>query len=124
MPLPEGTQLGTHKILALLGIGGMGEVYKAHDSKLRHDVAIKVLPESFARDADRLARFRREAQLLASLNHTNIAAIYNIEDSNGTTYLVMELVPGENLAERVKREGAIPIVEALTIAKQIAEALE
>src|ERR1035438_8601709 len=77
MPLPEGTQLGTHKILGLLGIGGMGEVYKAHDSKLRRDVAIKVLPESFARDADRLARFRREAQLLASLNHPNIATIYN-----------------------------------------------
>src|SRR5450631_84080 len=124
MPLPEGTQLGTHKILALLGIGGMGEVYKAHDSKLRRDVAIKVLPESFARDADRLARFRREAQLLASLNHPNIAAIYNIEDSNGTTYLVMELVPGENLAERIKLEGAVPVDEALTIAKQIAEALE
>ena len=87
MPLPAGTQLGTHKILGLLGVGGMGEVYKAHDSKLRRDVAIKVLPESFARDADRLARFRREAQLLASLNHSNIATIYNIEDSNGTTSL-------------------------------------
>jgi Tol biopolymer transport system component len=124
MPLAAGTELGTHKILALLGVGGMGEVYKAHDAKLRRDVAIKVLPESFARDADRLARFRREAQLLASLNHTNIATIYNIEDSNGTTYLVMELVPGENLAERVKREGAVPVEESLTIAKQIAEALE
>ena len=124
MPLPAGTELGTHKILALLGVGGMGEVYKAHDSKLRRDVAIKVLPESFARDADRLARFRREAQLLASLNHPNIASIYNIEDSNGTTYLVMELVPGENLAERIKREGAVPVEEALMIAKQIAEALE
>src|SRR5271169_4747958 len=124
MPLAAGTELGSHKILALLGVGGMGEVYKAHDTKLRRDVAIKVLPESFARDADRLARFRREAQLLASLNHPNIAAIYNIEDSNGTTYLVMELVPGENLAERGKREGAIPVEEALAIAKQIAEALE
>lgn len=102
----------------------MGEVYKAHDTKLRRDVAIKVLPASFARDADRLARFRREAQLLASLNHPNIATIYNIEDSNGTTYLVMELVPGENLAERIKRDGAVPVEEALTIAKQIAEALE
>jgi eukaryotic-like serine/threonine-protein kinase len=80
MPIPVGTELGTHKILALLGVGGMGEVYKAHDSKLRRDVAIKVLPESFARDADRLARFRREAQLLASLNHPNIASIYDIED--------------------------------------------
>ena len=82
------------------------------------------MPESFARDADRLARFRREAQLLASLNHTNIATIYNIEDSDGTTYLVMELVPGETLADRIKREGAVPIEESLTIAKQIAEALE
>jgi serine/threonine-protein kinase len=102
----------------------MGEVYKAHDTKLRRDVAIKVLPESFARDADRLARFRREAQLLASLNHPNIATIYNIEDSNDTTYLVMELVPGETLAERIKRDGAVPVEESLTIAKQIAEALE
>src|SRR5271169_6685653 len=124
MPLPAGTELGTHKILALLGVGGMGEVYKAHDSKLRRDVAIKVLPASFARDADRLARFRREAQLLASLNHPNIATIYGLEDSNGTTYLVMELVPGENLAERIKREGAVPVEEALVIAKQITEALE
>src|SRR5579862_2184413 len=124
MPLPPGTELGTHKILALLGVGGMGEVYKAHDAKLRRDVAIKVLPESFARDADRLARFRREAQLLASLNHPNIATIYNIEDSNGTSYLVMELVPGETLADRIKREGSVPVEESLMIAKQIAEALE
>src|ERR1700686_2472336 len=124
MPISAGTELGTHKILALIGVGGMGEVYKAHDTKLRRDVAIKVLPESFARDADRLARFRREAQLLASLNHTNIATIYNIEDSNDTTYLVMELVPGETLAERIKRDGAVPVEESLTIAKQIAEALE
>jgi Tol biopolymer transport system component len=124
MPIPVGTELGTHKILALLGVGGMGEVYKAHDPKLRRDVAIKVLPESFARDADRLARFRREAQLLASLNHPNIATIYNIEDSNSTTYLVMELVPGETLADRIKQEGAVPVEESLTIAKQIAEALE
>src|SRR6202521_2211179 len=124
MPLPAGTELGTHKILALIGVGGMGEVYKAHDSKLRRDVAIKVLQESFARDAERLARFRREAQLLASLNHPNIATIYNIEDSNGTTYLVMELVPGDTLAQRIKRDGAGPLEEALAIAKQIAEALE
>ena len=102
----------------------MGEVYKAHDTKLRRDVAIKVLPESLARDADRLTRFRREAQLLASLNHPNIATIYNIEDSNGTPCLVMELVPGENLAERIKREDAVPVEESLTIAKQIAAALE
>ena len=124
MPLPAGTELGTHKILALIGVGGMGEVYEAHDTKLRRDVAIKVLPESFARDADRLARFRREAQLLTSPNHTNIATIHAIEDSNNTTYLVMELVPGETLAERIKRDGAVPVEESLTIAKQIAEALE
>src|SRR6202790_1582220 len=124
MPISAGTELGTHKILALIGVGGMGEVYKAHDSKLGRDVAIKALPESFARDAERLARFRREAQLLASLNHPNIATIYNIEDSNGTTYLVMELVGGDTLAQRIKRDGAVPIEEALAIAKQIAEALE
>jgi len=124
MPLPADTELGTHEILALIGVGGMGEVYKAHDTKLRRDVAIKVLPESFARDAERLARFRREAQLPASLNHPNIATIYNIEDSNNTTYLVIELVPGETLAERIKRDGAVPVEESLTIAKQIAEALE
>src|ERR1700719_2158313 len=124
MPLAAGTKLGTYEVLSAIGAGGMGEVYKAHDTKLRRDVAIKVLPESFARDADRLARFRREAQLLASLNHPNIATIYNIEDSNNTTYLVMELVRGETLAERIKREGAVPVEESLTIAKQIAEALE
>ena len=124
MAIPIGTKLGTFTVSSHIGSGGMGEVYKAHDTKLRRDVAIKVLPESFARDADRLARFRREAQLLASLNHPNIASIYNIEDSNGTTYLVMELVPGENLAERIKRDGAVPVEEALVISKQIAEALE
>src|ERR1700730_10698781 len=124
MPLAAGTELGTHEILALIGVGGMGEVYKAHDTKLRRDVAIKVLPESFARDADRLPPVCPRRQLLASLNHPNIATIYNIEDSNNTTYLVMELVPGETLAERIKRDGAVPVEEALTIAKQIAEALE
>src|ERR1700680_2338264 len=118
MPIPAGTELGTHRILELIGVGGMGEVYKAHDTKLRRDVAIKVLPESFARDADRLARFRREPQLLAALNHSNIATIYGLEDSNGTSYLVMELVPGETLAQRIKRDGAVPIEEALIIAKQ------
>jgi Tol biopolymer transport system component len=102
----------------------MGEVYQAHDSNLRRDVAIKVLPEAFAHDPERLARFRREAQLLAALNHSNIATIYGLEGSNGTSYLVMELVPGETLAQRIKRDGAVPVEEALTIAKQIAEALE
>src|SRR6202140_217539 len=124
MPISAGTELGTHKILALIGVGGMGEVYKAHDTKLRRDVAIKVLPESFARDADRLARFRRGGELLPSPNHPNIATIYGLEQSNGTSYLVMELVPGETLADRIKRDGAVPVEESLNIAKQIAEALE
>jgi eukaryotic-like serine/threonine-protein kinase len=124
MPLPAGTKLGTYEVVAPIGSGGMGEVYQAHDSNLRRDVAIKVLPEAFAHDPERLSRFRREAQLLAALNHSNIATIFGLEDSNGTSYLVMELVPGETLAERIKRYGAVPVEEALAIAKQIAEALE
>src|SRR6202011_2183608 len=106
------------------GGGGVGRVEKTHGSKLGRDVAIKVLPEAFAHDADRLSRFQREAKMLAALNHPNIATIYGLEQSNGTSYLVMELVPGETLAERVKRDGPVPIEEALAIAKQIAEALE
>ena len=124
MPLPAGTKLGTYEVVTAIGAGGMGEVYQAHDTKLGRDVAIKVLPEAFAHDPEKLSRFQREAKLLASLNHPNIATIHGLEDSNGTSYLVMELVPGENLAERVRREGAVPVEEALTIAKQIAEALE
>jgi len=124
MPLLSGTKLGTYEVVAPIGAGGMGEVYQAHDTKLGRDVAIKVLPEAFAHDPERLSRFRREAQLLASLNHTNIATIHGLEETNGTSYLVMELVPGETLAQRIKRDGAVPIEESLTIAKQIAEALE
>src|SRR6202051_59017 len=124
MAIPSGTKLGSYEITGAIGSGGMGEVYQAHDTKLGRDVAIKVLPEAFAHDPERLARFQREAKMLAQLNHTNIATIYGLEHSDGTHYLVMELVPGENLAERVKREGAVPVEEALTIAKQIAEALE
>src|ERR1039457_2059905 len=124
MALPSGTRLGSYEVLSHIGLGGMGEVYKAHDTKLGRDVAIKVLPEAFAHDADRLARFQREAKMLAQLNHPNIATIYGLEHSDGTHYLVMELVSGENLAERVRRDGAVPVEEALTIAKQIAEALE
>jgi Tol biopolymer transport system component len=124
MPLPAGTELGTYEVVAPIGAGGMGEVYQAHDTKLGRDVAIKVLPEAFAHDPERLSRFQREAKLLASLNHPNIATIHGLEESNGTHYLVMELVSGENLAERVKRDGPVPVEEALTIAKQIAEALE
>src|SRR2546427_10240730 len=124
MSLKPQDRLGPYKIVAPIGSGGMGEVYKAHDTKLGRDVAIKVLPEAFAHDSDRLARFQREAKMLASLNHPNIATIHGLEQSNGTNYLVMELVSGETLAERIKREGAVPVEEALKICKQIAEALE
>src|ERR1700732_4095117 len=124
MALASGTRLGSYEVVAQIGAGGMGEVYQAHDTKLGRDVAIKVLPEAFAHDSERLARFQREAKMLASLNHPNIATIHGLEQSNGTSYLVMELVSGETLAERVKREGAVPIEEALAICKQIAEALE
>src|SRR5436309_7815368 len=101
----------------------MGEVFRARDTRLNRDVALKVLPDAFASDPDRLARFTREAQTLASLNHPNIAHIHGLEESNGVRALVMELVEGEDLAQRIAR-GAIPIDEALPIAKQIAEALE
>jgi serine/threonine protein kinase/Tol biopolymer transport system component len=124
MTVAAGTKLGPYEITGAIGAGGMGEVYKAHDTKLGRDVAIKVLPEAFAHDPERLSRFQREAKILASLNHPNIATIYGLEQSNGTSYLVMELVSGDTLAERIKREGAVPIEEALGIAKQIAEALE
>src|ERR1700675_2222957 len=124
MALAAGTKLGSYEVVAAIGEGGMGEVYPAHDTKLGRDVAIKVLPEAFAHDPERLSRFQREAKLLASLNHPNIATIHGLEDSNGTSYLVMELVPGETLAQRIKRDGAVPVEEALTIGKQIAEALE
>src|SRR5579863_1545911 len=124
MSIAAGTKLGSYEITGAIGAGGMGEVYKAHDTKLGRDVAIKVLPEAFAHDPERLARFQREAKMLASLNHPNIATIYGLEHSDGTSYLVMELVSGETLAERIKREGAVPIEEALKIAVQIAEALE
>ena len=123
MPLTIGTQLGSHEITALLGKGGMGEVYRARDLKLKREVAIKILPEEFSRDTDRVSRFQREAEVLASLNHPNIAAIHDLEETDGTRYLVLELVEGETLAERIAR-GPIQIDEALTIAKQICEALE
>src|SRR4029077_7667046 len=124
MPISSGTRLGSYELLAQIGAGGMGEVYQAHDTKLGRDVAIKVLPEAFAHDPERLSRFQREAKMLAALNHPNIATIYGLEQNGDTSYLVMELVPGENLAERVRRDGALPVEESLAIAKQIAEALE
>jgi eukaryotic-like serine/threonine-protein kinase len=118
-----GVKLGPYEILAPLGAGGMGEVYRATDSRLARDVALKVLPEAFACDADRMVRFAREAKLLASLNHPNIAAIYGLEEANDVRALVMELVEGPTLAERIK-QGAIPLDEALPIARQIADGLE
>ena len=124
MAVPSGTKFGSYEVGAPIGAGGMGEVYQAHDTKLGRDVAIKVLPEAFADDPERLARFQREAKMLAALNHPNIATIFGLEHSNGTHYLVMELVPGDTLQQRVKRDGTVPIEEALAIAKQIAEALE
>src|SRR5579864_5347563 len=124
MSIAAGTKLGPYEITGAIGAGGMGEVYQAHDTKLGRDVAIKVLPEAFAHDPERLSRFQGEAKMLASLNHPNIATIHGLEQSNGRHYLVMELVAGETLAERIKREGAVPVEETLTVAKQIAEALE
>jgi serine/threonine-protein kinase len=121
--LAPGTRLGPYDVVAQIGAGGMGEVYRARDTKLNRDVALKVLPDAFALDANRLARFRREAQVLASLNHPNIAAIYGFEDSGSTHALVLELVEGSTLADRIAK-GPIPFDEALLIAKQIAEALE
>ena len=118
MPLTPGTRLGSYEIAALIGSGGMGEVYRATDTKLGRDVAIKVLPREFARDPERLARFEREARVLASLNHPNIAAIYGFEQHDGVPYLVLEFVPGETL------RGPLALDEALPVARQIAEALE
>jgi Tol biopolymer transport system component len=121
--LTLGRRVGPYEIVAPLGAGAMGEVYRAHDTTLNRDVALKVLPELFAVDADRLARFTREAQVLASLNHPNIATIYGLEESNGTQALVLELVEGPTLADRIAR-GPLALDEALTIARQIADALE
>jgi eukaryotic-like serine/threonine-protein kinase len=123
MGLRIGTQLGPYEILSAIGAGGMGEVYRAHDGRLNRDVALKVLPEIFATDPDRMARFEREARVLGALNHPNIAAIYGLEEFGSGRALVMEFVEGETLADRIAK-GPIPLDEALPIAKQIAEALE
>ena len=130
MTLGAGVQFGPYEVLSALGAGGMGEVYRAHDATLKRDVALKVLPELFAIDRDRLARFKREAQVLASLNHPNIAAIYGFEESTPSTgsgqavqALVLELVEGPTLADRIAH-GPISVEDALPIARQIAEALE
>ena len=123
MALTIGTQLGSHEITALLGKGGMGEVYRARDLKLKREVAIKILPEEFSRDPERISRFQREAEVLASLNHPNIAGIHDLAEARGYRYLVLELVEGETLADRISG-GPIPVQEALVIASHICEALE
>ncbi len=118
-----GARIGPYEVIAQIGAGGMGEVYRATDTALKRQVAIKVLPTSFANDPDRLARFKREAQLLAALNHPHIANIYGFEDTAGVHALVMELVEGPTLAERIAH-GPLPLDEALPIARQITDALE
>jgi hypothetical protein len=123
MSLAPGARLGTYEIVALIGAGGMGEVYRARDGKLARDVALKILPPLFARDPERLARFSREANLLAILNHPNIAAIYGFESSDHSPALVLAMVEGPTLADRIER-GPIPLEDALPIARQIADALE
>jgi serine/threonine protein kinase len=123
MSLTTGTRLGAYEVIAKLGEGGMGEVYRVRDTRLKRDVAIKMLPEEFARDRDRVGRFQREAELLASLNHSNIAAVYDVIEQDASRFLVLELVEGDTLADRISR-SAMPVDEALPIAKQICEALE
>jgi serine/threonine protein kinase len=123
LSLTPGTRLGVYDITAQIGEGGMGQVFRATDTRLKRQVAIKVLPPAVTADAERLARFQREAEVVASLNHPNIAAIYGLEEAGVMTALVMELVEGDDLSQRIAR-GAIPIEEALPIAKQVAEALD
>src|SRR5262250_3302567 len=122
MSLEPGARLGVFEILGPLGAGGMGEVYRARDTKLGREVAIKILPEAFSRDPMRITRFEREARMLASVNHPAIAAIYGAEETGDLRYIVMELVPGDTLGKRMVR--ALPLEESLLYARQIAEALE
>jgi len=124
MPIAPATRLGQYEVISLIGLGGMGEVYRATDVRLGRDVAIKVLPDSVASDNEKLGRFEREARLLAALNHPNIATIHGLEQAGDRTCLVMELVPGDTLRERLAREGKVSVEEALAITRQIAEALE
>jgi serine/threonine protein kinase len=123
-----GTRFGSYTIRALLGVGGMGEVYRAHDETLGREVAIKVLSPAFTAEPERRARFEREARMLATLNHPHIGAIYGLEDADGVRALVLELVEGETLAERIARtvgqKGSLPLADAVVIARQIADALD
>ena len=123
MALAPGSRVGAYEVVAPLGRGGMGEVYRARDRNLHRDVAIKALPDLFLQDRDRLARFEREARMLASLNHPNIAAIYGLEDQDGAKFLILELVEGQTLAERLAA-GPLPVDDALSVACQVASALE
>ena len=123
MLIAIGAQLGSYEIVSLLGKGGMGEVYRARDLRLKREVAIKILPEEFSRDPERVSRFQREGETLATLNHPNIAAIYDLQEVNATRVLVMEVVEGETLADRLQR-GRLTLDEALRLAAQIADALE
>src|SRR5262245_4564080 len=123
MPIAPGIRLGPYEVVAPLGAGGMGEVWRARDTKLDREAALKFLPPSFAESPERLLRFEREAKVLASLNHPNIAAIYGFHEHDGYRFLAMELVPGEDLAERVK-SGRLPHSDAIDLARQIAGALE
>ena len=122
MALAPGSRLGVYEVRELIGAGGMGEVYRGHDIKLNRSVALKILPDTFAQDPDRLGRFRREAQVLASLNHPNIGSIFGFEESDGIHALVLELVEGPTLADRIA-DGRLSLDEAMPIARQIAEAL-
>ncbi len=123
MTFAAGTRLGPSEVLSAIGAGGMGEVYRAKDTRLGRDVAIKVLPEEFFEDEDRRARFEREARTLATLNHPGIAAIYSFEESGGRHLLVMELVEGEDIGQRLV-SGPLPLEDSLAYARQVAEALE
>src|SRR5688572_2264352 len=123
MSLAPGTRLGPYEVIAAIGAGGMGEVYRARDTRLNRDVALKILPDAFAADQDRLARFRREAQVLAALNHPHIAHIYGFEESDDLRALVLEFVEGETLASRIAR-SRLSVAEVLAVSRQIADALD